>query len=417
MSEPPDSVPAPDAAPTALPDPAGASVADLLARDAAHHSGLWAPRHAFVRGEGVTLIDADGRRYLDLMAGIAVASLGHAHPRLAAAVAQQAQRLITAPQNQANDVRTAMLERLFELAPAPLERAFLSNSGSEANEAALKWARAATGRSTFVATRRGFSGRTLGVLPLTWNAAYREPFEPLGYAGRFVRYGDVGELDAAMDDDVAAIVVEPVQGEGGIHPADPAFLQAARRAADAHGALLIFDEVQAGAGRTGTFLAHEAAGVPADVATMAKGLGGGVPIGATLMSADVAAAMPAGGHGTTFGGNPLAAAAALVVLEELAGGLMDHVREVGAHLRARLDALAADEPRIREVRGVGLMLGIEFKEKVAPLLAALEGRGVLAINAGATVVRMVPPLILTRDDADRAVDALAGALADTAPDA
>lgn len=388
---------------------------DLLARDAVHNSGLWSPRQAFVRGEGAYLFDADGRRYLDLMAGIAVASLGHAHPALTRAICEQAGRLLVCPQNLANDVRTEFMEALFELAPAPLNRVFLCSSGSEANEGAVKWARAATGRSTFVATKRGFSGRTLGVLPLTWTPAYREPFEPLlGHEARFVRYGDVAELEEAVDEDVAAVVLEPIQGEGGIHPADRAFVQQARRITRERGALLIFDEIQAGAGRTGRFLAHEHFGVEADVATMAKGLGGGVPIGAVLMSDEVAEAMPAGGHGTTFGGNPLAAAAGLAVLRELQGGLLGHVERVGAHLRARLDRLAEEEPRIRDVRGIGLMLGVELKEKVAPVLAALEERGVLAINAGATVIRFVPALILSEAQADQAVDALRAALADTA---
>lgn len=390
------------------------SSAEILARDARHHSGLWAPKHAFVRGEGCRLFDADGRSYLDLMAGIAVASLGHAHPALTKAICEQAGRLIVCPQNLANDTRAEFLEALFALAPDPLERAFLCSSGSEANEAALKWARAATGRTRFVATKRGFSGRTLGVLPLTWTKAYREPFEPLGHEARFVRYGDVEELEAAVDDEVAAVVLEPIQGEGGIHPADAEFIAEARRITRERGALLVFDEVQAGAGRTGRFLAHQHFDVEADMATMAKGLGGGVPIGALLMTEAVAGAMPKGGHGTTFGGNPLAAAAGRVVVKELRDGLLEHVERVGLHLRGRLDELASREPRIREVRGIGLMIGIEFTHKVAPVLDALERRGVLAINAGSTVVRFVPPLILSQDEADEAVRALEAALADTA---
>jgi len=390
------------------------SSAEIIARDAHHNSGLWSPRQAFVRGDGCRIYDADGNAFLDLMAGIAVASLGHAHPALTDAICEQAGRLLVCPQNLANDTRAEFPEALFALAPAPLKRACLCSSGSEANEGALKWARAATGRATFVATKRGFSGRTLGVLPLTWTEAYREPFEPLGHQARFVGYGDVAELDAAVDGDVAAVVLEPVQGEGGIHPADIEFVREARRITRERGALLVFDEIQSGAGRTGRFLAHEHFGVEADVVTMAKGLGGGVPIGAVLMTDEVAAAMPKGGHGTTFGGNPLSAAAGRVVLQELRGGLLDHVRTVGEHLRARLDALAADEPRIREVRGLGLMLGVELKEKAAPVLAALEARGVLAINAGATVIRFVPPLVISEAEADEAVEALRGALADTA---
>ncbi|MEX2501903.1 MAG: aminotransferase class III-fold pyridoxal phosphate-dependent enzyme [Trueperaceae bacterium] len=397
---------------------AGPATRDLLQRDARHHSGLWSPRRAFVAGDGCTLIDADGNRFLDLMAGIAVASLGHAHPELTHAIAAQAGRLISAPQNLASDVRTEFQEALFRLAPAPLNRVFLSSSGSEANEAAVKWARAATGRSTFVAFKRGFHGRTLGALPLTWTAAYREPFEPLlGSAARFVPYGDAGALAEALDGEVAALVMEPIQGEGGIHPADQAFVQEARRLTRDAGALLIFDEIQSGAGRTGRFLAHQHFGVDADVVTMAKGLGGGVPIGATLMTDQVAGAMPAGGHGTTFGGNPLSAAAGLVVLRALEDGLLEHVADVGGHLHDRLNELAQQEPRIRTVRGMGLMVGVEFKEKVAGLVEALERRGIVAIAAGATVIRFVPPLIISKAEIDRAVDGLRQALADTAPEA
>ena len=395
-------------------DAATSAGADILRRDAEHNSGLWSPSRAFVRGEGVWLEDADGRRWLDLMAGIAVAALGHAHPRLSRAIAEQSERLIVCPQNLANDTRSDFLERLFELAPAPLQRAFLCNSGAEANEAALKWARAATGRTRFVAAKRGFSGRTLGVLPLTWTKAYRSPFEPLGYEADFVRYGDVDDLERAVTDETAAVVLEPIQGEGGIHPAPPEYLRAARRITREHGALLVMDEIQSGAGRSGRFLAHEHAGIEADMATMAKGLGGGVPIGALLMTDAVAAGMPKGGHGTTFGGNPLAAAAGLAVLDELKEGLLEHVQRVGLHLRQRLDALAEADPRIREVRGAGLMLGVEFKEKVAPILDALAEGGVLAINAGATVIRFVPPLIITEAECDRAVEALREALAATA---
>ncbi|MDZ7801620.1 MAG: acetylornithine/succinylornithine family transaminase [Trueperaceae bacterium] len=395
-------------------EPHASRTASILERDARRNSGLWSPSAAFVRGEGVRLYDADGNTYLDLMAGIAVASLGHAHPDLTRAICEQAGRLTVSPQNLANDVRTDFLEALFELAPAPLARAFLCSSGSEANEAAIKWARTATGRTRFVAFKRGFSGRTLGALPLTWTKAYREPFEPLATQVDFVPYGDAAALEEAVGDETAAVLMEPVQGEGGIHPADEQVVQAARRVTRERGALLIFDEIQSGAGRTGRFLAHEHFGVEADAVTMAKGLGGGVPIGALLMSEEVARSMPKGGHGTTFGGNPLASAAGLAVVNALKGGLLAHVREVGEHFRDGLDRLAGEEPRIREVRGMGLMLGVELKEKVAPLLDALRARGVLAINAGPTVLRLVPPLVITRGEVDEALEALRGALADSA---
>ena len=374
----------------------------LLEREARHGPGLWAPTVAFVRGQGVRLWDADGTEYLDCMAGIAVASLGHAHPRLAAAIADQAQRLIVCPQNLGNDVRSAFLEALVARLPAGLERVFLANSGAEANEAALKWARVATGRRRVVAAKRGFAGRTMGALSLTWEPKYREPFAPLPYPVDFVAFNDLAALEAAVGDDTAVIWLEPIQGEGGVHVADPAYLQRARALATERGALLVIDEIQTGVGRTGRFLALEHAGVVPDMVTLAKGLAGGVPIGALAMTAHVAAAMPAGGHGTTFGGNPLAAAAALAVLQEIeAVDLLAHVERVGARLRAGLEAL--DSPSVRTVRGLGLMLGLELKQKVAPIIEALRTAGVLVINAGPTVIRFVPPLVISEDEVDEVV--------------
>jgi len=377
----------------------GRASAELLARDAEHRSGLWEPDTVFVRGDGALLYDLEGNEYLDCMAGIAVASVGHANARLASALADQARRLIVCPQNLGNDTRTAFVERLFRHVPAPLNRVFLCNSGSEANEAALKWARAATGRNRFVAAKRGFSGRTLGVLPMTWEPKYREPFGPYTMDVTFIRYNDVEELRAAISEDVAAVLLEPVQGEGGIHPADEAFLHAAREAASAAGAVLVFDEIQCGVGRTGTFLASEAYGVEPDMVTLAKGLAGGVPIGALLMTDAVAASMPKGGHGTTFGGNPLASAAGLAVLQEIEErGLMEHARAMGERLMEGLRRIGGE--RVREVRGRGLMVGVELKEKAAPVIAALKREGVLTIAGGATVVRFLPPLVIDQAQID-----------------
>lgn len=384
--------------------PESSRSAAVLARAAVHAPGLWSPDVVFVRGEGARLFDADGRRYLDGMAGIAVASVGHGNARLADAIAAQARRLIVCPQNLGNDVRTAFVDKLFEHLPAPLSRVFLANSGAEVNEAALKWARAATGRRRVVAAKRGFAGRTLGALAMTWEAKYREPFEPLAVPVDYVRYDDLGELEAAVGDDTAMIWLEPVQGEGGVHPASAAYLRRARELADERGALLAFDEIQCGVGRTGRFLASEHAGVVPDLVTLAKGLAGGVPIGALVMTDAVAGAMPAGGHGTTFGGNPLAAAAGLAVLEEIeARDLMAHAERMGRRFREGIEALGS--PRVREIRGLGLMLGVELKEKVAPVIAALRDEGLLLINAGASVIRFVPPLIITGDEVDEAVAA------------
>ena len=375
---------------------------EILARDAVHRSGLWEPNIVLVRGDGALVYDADGNEYLDCMAGIAVASVGHGNRRLAAALAEQASKLIVFSQNVGNDTRTAFVDKLFTFVEPPLTRVFLSNSGAEANEAALKWARAATGRKRFVAAKRGFSGRTLGVLPLTWEAGYREPFAPYSTPVDFVTYGDAEELAAVVTADTAAVLLEPIQGESGIIPATDEYLQAARRITAERGALLILDEIQTGVGRTGTFLASETSGVKPDIVTLAKGLAGGVPIGATLMTDAVAKAMPKGGHGTTFGGNPLSSAAGLAVLEELeTRDLMNRARRLGKRLKDGLEGLAS--PLVKEVRGRGLMLGLELDRPVGPVIQALTSAGVLTIAGGSNAIRFLPPLVIEEAQIDEAV--------------
>lgn len=376
-----------------------AAVLESLGR---HAPGLWRPEVAFVRGDGALLYDADGKEYIDCLAGIGVASVGHANPRLTSAVAEQAARLIVCPQNLGNDVRARFAAELFTFVRPPLERVFLSNSGTEANEAALKWARVATGRKRFVAAKRGFSGRTLGVLPLTWEPKYREPFESGPSQVTFVTYGDEDELRAAVTEETAAVVLEPIQGESGIRPAPDGYLRLARELTRATGALLVLDEIQSGVGRTGTFLAHEPSGVEPDVVTLAKGLAGGVPIGATLMTAAVAAAMPPGGHGTTFGGNPLSAAAGLAVLAELRErDLMRRAVELGARLVAGLRSLR--DPRVVEVRGRGLMVGMELSVPAAPVVSALLRAGVVTTTGGGDTVRFLPPLVIAAEQVDEVV--------------
>ncbi len=387
-----------------------AAVLESLGR---HAPGLWSPDVAFVRGDGVLLYDADGKEYIDCLAGIGVASVGHGNPRLAAAVAEQAARLIVCPQNLGNDVRASFLEELFTFVGPHLSRAFLSNSGAEANEAALKWARVATGRRRFVAARRGFSGRTLGVLPLTWEPKYREPFEGEASPVTFVDFGDEAGLAAAVDDSTAAVVLEPIQGESGIRPAPHSYLRLARDLTRERGALLVLDEIQSGVGRTGTFLASEASGVQADVVTLAKGLAGGVPIGATLMTDAVAAAMPPGGHGTTFGGNPLAAAAGLAVLGELRErDLMRHAADMGARLTEGLRSLG--DPRVAEVRGRGLMVGMELSVPATPVVSDLMGRGVVTTTGGSHTVRFLPPLVISPEQVDVVVRRVGETLASIA---
>lgn len=388
------------------------SGAELLTREARHAPGLHNQDVVFVRGEGSRLFDAEGASYLDFAAGIGVASLGHAHPRLAAAVARQAHTLIVCSQQYANDVRAAFLERLTELAGGGLERVFLCNSGAEANEAALKWARAATGRTKVVAARRGFHGRTAGSLAVTWEPRYREPFGPLPGPVEFVPFGDAAALAAAVDDTTAAVILEPIQGEGGVHEAEGGYLAAARQAASAAGALLILDEVQSGCGRTGRFLASHGQDASPDVVTLAKGLAGGVPIGAVLMTESVASAMPAGGHGSTFGGNPLACAAGLVVLDELAGGVMDNAAAMGERLQTGLTRLCGG--RLRAVRGAGLMIGLELRERAVPVVRELRAAGLIVAPAGANVIRLLPPLTVAAAEVDEALAILARVLCEPA---
>ncbi|HEX7003430.1 MAG TPA: acetylornithine/succinylornithine family transaminase [Trueperaceae bacterium] len=389
----------------------GTKTEAILEIDRLHGSGLWQPELALVRGEGVRVWDAEGKEYLDCLAGIAVASVGHANPRLVRALSEQAGKLIAFAQNIGNDTRSAFLEKLFRFVPKPYSRAFMANSGSEVNEAAIKWARVATGRSRFVAAKRGFSGRTLGVLGLTWEPKYREPFGPLPLPVDHVPYNNIEALDQAIGDDTAAVFIEPVQGEGGIHPASGEYLEAARRLSRERGALLVFDEIQSGVGRSGKFLASELYGVEGDMATLAKGLGGGVPIGALLMTEEVAGKMPAGGHGTTFGGNPLASAAGLAVLEEIeTRGLLEQVSRTGEYFRQRLEAIGS--PKVREVRGLGLLIGMELKEKAAPYVSKLREAGVLTINAGSTVIRFVPPLIIEEPEVDEVVERVAQVLSE-----
>jgi LysW-gamma-L-lysine/LysW-L-ornithine aminotransferase len=392
--------------------PLAAAHDTALAREARREIGVYAKRPIqLVRGEGALVEDDQGRRYIDCCAGIGVANVGHANPRVVEAVARQAARLITCPEMFYNDVRAAYLDRLAGVLPAGLERVFLCNSGTEAVEAALKVARLATGRVEIIAAMRGFHGRTLGALSATWEPHYRTPFAPLVPAFRHVRYNDAAALEAAVSERTAAVLLEVVQGEGGVRVADPEYLRAARRLCEERGALLILDEVQTGFGRTGRLWASDHAGVVPDILCLAKGMAGGIPMGATCLGPRVPT-LPAGAHGSTFGGNPLACAAALATLDELVErDLPALAAERGAQLRQRLDGIAARSPRVREVRGLGLMLGIEVRERVQPLLQRLAALGVLALQAGPYVIRLLPPLVISPEEVEMVATALEEVLA------
>ena len=359
-----------------------------------------------VRGEGATVWDTEGRAYIDCIGGHGVAVVGHSHPRLVQAIQRQAERLIICPGTLDNDVRDAYLARLISRTPPGLDYAFLANSGAEAVEAAIKLARLATGRTRLVATMRGFHGRTMGALSLTWNKKYRAPFSPLVPDVVHIPYGDLDAAREAITAETAAIIVEPVQGEGGVRPAPEGYLQGLRAICNETGALLIADEVQTGFGRTGTLFAVEHWQVVPDILCLAKGIAGGVPMGAVVVNARVAQAVKPGHHGSTFGGNPLACAAALAVLDIIEkDGLVEAARQKGTWLLQHLQRI--EHPRVREVRGLGLMVGIELRERATPYLRALqEKHRVLALPAGPNVIRLLPPLVISQDELATVVQAL-----------
>ncbi|GAC1568747.1 MAG: aspartate aminotransferase family protein [Vulcanimicrobiaceae bacterium] len=356
------------------------------------------------RGEGCELVDTDGNRYLDMVAGIAVCALGHAHPRITEAIATQAATLVQASNLFHHEPAGTLASELAER--SGLERVFFCNSGAEANEAAIKLARklayrkGETRRRTILSCEGSFHGRTMGALAATANVHYHEGFEPLPLGFEHVPFNDIAALEAALDDTVAAFIVEPIQGESGVNPAELAYLQAARRLCDERGALLIFDEIQCGMGRLGTLFAFQSVGVRPDLATMAKALSNGVPIGAVLIDASAARGLQPGDHGTTFGGSPIPCAAALAhlhVRDET--GLDAHVARVGAELAAGLARIAATHPSVFGTpRGRGLMLGLPVRT-THPAKAfvddAREHERLLLNAAGGNTLRFVPPLVIT----------------------
>ncbi|MFC4017988.1 acetylornithine transaminase [Micromonospora sp. GCM10011542] len=378
------------------------------------------PPLALVAGSGAVVVDDAGREYVDLLGGIAVNALGHAHPAVVAAVSKQVATLGHVSNLYVAEPPVALAELLLALAGRP-GRVFFANSGAEANEAAFKLSRR-TGRSHVVAAVGGFHGRTMGALALTGQPAKTDPFRPLPGEVTHVDYGDVAALEAAVTDATAMVILEPIQGENGVVVPPAGYLTAARRITTRHGALLVLDEVQTGVGRTGHWFTHQAEGVEPDVVTLAKGLGGGLPIGACLAFGPAADLLGPGSHGTTFGGNPVSCAAALAVVSTIAQeGLLDHVKRVGERLRRGVEALG--HPLIAGVRGAGLLLGVVLTAPVAAVATeALREAGFLVNPVQPGVLRLAPPLILTAEQADAflaalpaALDAASPAAAGTAP--
>jgi acetylornithine/N-succinyldiaminopimelate aminotransferase len=381
-------------------------VSDLRSRyPAALMNTFGPPRLALVRGDGAYVWDDEGNRYLDLLGGIAVNALGHAHPRLVEAVSQQLGTLghvsnffTTAPQVE-------LAERLLELLGHP-GRVFFTNSGTEANEAALKMTRR-TGRTHLVSTEDSFHGRTMGALALTSKAAYREPFEPLPGEVTFVPYGDAAALEAAVGDRTAAVVLEPLQGEAGVNVPPDGYLAEARRVTTERGALLWLDEIQTGVGRTGAWFAHTDSGVVPDIVTLAKGLAGGMPIGACIGVGAAGELLTPGNHGTTFGGNPVSAAASLAVLGTIESeGLLDRATKLGERLK---DGLA--HPHVTEVRGRGLLVGVSLDaERARQVAAAALAAGFIVNDCTPERVRLAPPLVLTEQQVEEFLSAWPGIL-------
>ena len=381
-----------------------------VGREDAHTSGLYTKRQlAIVRGDGALLYDEDGREYIDCVGGQGSANLGHGNVAVADAIATQARTLASCTELFYNDRRAELYDVLASLLPASLDRMFLCNSGTEAVEGALKFARAATKRAGVVATMRGFHGKTMGALSATWGPEYRDVFGPLVPGFSHVPFNKPEALGAAITAETAAFIVELVQGEGGVRPATREFVAEAARVCRERGALLVFDEVQTGFCRTGTMFALEQYDVVPDILCVAKSIAGGLPMGAIAFSRAVGD-LPKRSHSSTFGGNPLACAAAIAAIGEMRRlDLGTRARERGAQL---LDGLRAIRSvKVREVRGLGLLAGVELKENAGPTLKALQDEGVLALGAGPTVMRFLPPLVISAAQIERVLAATAKALA------
>ena len=383
---------------------------DVVGRESAHTSGLYQKRDlALVRGDGAIVWDDAGRRYIDCVGGQGSGNLGHANAAVADALARQARTLSFCTELFYNDRRAELYDRLARILPGSLDRIFLCNSGTEAVEGALKFARLATRRTKVVATMRGFHGKTMGALSATWGPEYRELFGPLLEGFSHIPFNKTEALDAAITVETSAFIVELVQGEGGVRPATKEFVAEAARLCRERGAILIVDEVQTGFGRTGTMFAIEQFGLVPDVLCLAKSIAGGVPMGAIAFSRALGE-LPKRSHSSTFGGNPLACAAAVAAIDEhLRLGLARNAADRGTQLHEGLVSIGS--PKVREVRGLGLIQGIELKENAGPTLKTLQELGVLALGAGPTVVRYLPPLVITAAQIDAVIDATRSALA------
>ena len=359
----------------------------------------------FTKGNGVYLYDQNGEKYLDLGSNYGVNIFGYNHPSITKALQQQLNNLVNLHCSFNSHVRTQAAENLLKATNGSLSKIFFSNSGAEAIEAALKFARVATGKSHFIAMKNAYHGKTLGALSATGGDRYRNPFLPLLWNFTHVSLGDIEELQCSISSNTAAIMIEPVQGEGGIHVAPQEFYSQLQDICLRRNILLIVDEIQTGVGRTGTFLAGEQFGLKPDILCLGKGIAGGIPIGVTLVTREISSKIPMLIHTSTFGGNPLACAGILAVLKELENGkVFDEVKELGKYFLDQLKSI--NTPKIIEVRGLGLMIGMELEENATPVLRALQQDRIIALPAGSNIVRFLPPLTITKNELDKAISTL-----------
>jgi len=364
------------------------------------------------RGKGALLWDKNGREYIDCMSAYGVAVVGHCHPKVVKAIKDQAETLLACHNSIYTEARSQFLKKLMAITPTGLKRAFLSNSGAESVEAALKFARKYTGKPEFIAFVGAFHGKTMGALSATWNPRYRTPFEPLVPGFKHVPYGKAEAAAAAVTEKTAAVIVEPIQGEGGVRVPPEGFLQELRELCDKKNILLIFDEVQTGFGRTGKLFACEHSGVIPDILCLAKSVAGGLPLGITVANEEVMASLKLGDHSSTFGGNPLICAAATAAIDVvLSEGLPERAESLGKQFMDKLEQTHQRYKIVREVRGRGLMIGVECRFDIYNMLVATQSRGVIILDAGRNVLRFLPPLVITQEQLDRVgavVDAVVG---------
>ncbi|WP_299292497.1 aspartate aminotransferase family protein [Nitrosopumilus sp.] len=359
------------------------------------------------KGKGAHVWDVDGKEYIDCMGGYGVALVGHQNQRVNDAIKQQVDKIITVHSSLYNKTREEFLQTLIGLAPEKLTQVHLNNSGAEAIEAAIKFARKFTGKKGMVAMKGSYHGKSFGALSLTFNPKYKKAFQPLVEKVSFATFGDIESLRDVVDDDTAFVILEPIQGESGINVAPEGFLQDVRKLCDEKGILLIFDEIQAGLGRTGRLWAHDHWDTAPDILCLAKGIAGGVPMGATLVRPDILASISKGEHSSTFGGNPISCAAGTAALKALTeDGLIENSEKMGKIFREGLEKLKEKHTMIREIRGKGLMIGIEMKFEVRDILMGLIREGVLMLYSGRNILRILPPLVISEEDITKVLHSL-----------